>query len=481
MDEVTNNCWPSGSERAVDSTWLWDDGILPHVQATTTPPLPLSTTGLPRPEMPRAQTSAQPELPFWSNTSREPTFSGPKIDGRFSFAAVKVLRGWFEAHREHPYPGAEELHQLHLLTGLSKQQVKDWFSNSRRRNKTQRGLSSSPTGRSCDEARLEATTFKDIPRRRPTPVPFQDMSPLQRWEHSPPDHEPALLVDISQALAAVSQDLTVETSRHSDRSSSINLPSPRSVATSRSETTLDSSSSAFSYASHSSSRSRGQKRKPQKARRVRRAPGPSADLNTRLRNTYQCTFCPRTFKNKYDWQRHEKSLHLRFERWVCSAHGPTVMCTGGDAALLCAYCGLHDPDETHLQYHRYDQCLGKSQSERTFSRKDHLIQHLQFVHNASYVEDVMISWKPMSPNIRSRCGFCETSLESWNHRTDHLARHFREGSTMADWKGDWGFEPSVVEMLHNAMPPCKHLPLTTLDDLRKWLTKLLVVYRPHQL
>jgi hypothetical protein len=27
---------------------------------------------------------------------------------------------------------------------------------------------------------------------------------------------------------------------------------------------------------------------------------------------------------------------------------------------------------------------------------------------------------------------------------------------MADWKGDWGFEPQVLDIVENGMPPCKH-------------------------
>lgn len=33
------------------------------------------------------------------------------------------------------------------------------------------------------------------------------------------------------------------------------------------------------------------------------------------RRPYECTFCTDSFKTKYDWQRHEKSLHLSLESW----------------------------------------------------------------------------------------------------------------------------------------------------------------------
>lgn len=37
----------------------------------------------------------------------------------------------------------------------------------------------------------------------------------------------------------------------------------------------------------------------------------------------------------------------------------------------------------------------------------------------------------------------------------HLADHFKAGKTMADWKGDWGFEAHIVELVENSIPPCK--------------------------
>ncbi|GKT91261.1 C2H2 type zinc finger domain-containing protein [Colletotrichum tofieldiae] len=58
---------------------------------------------------------------------------------------------------------------------------------------------------------------------------------------------------------------------------------------------------------------------------------------------------------------------------------------------------------------------------------------------AKYAE----KWKITTDNIRSRCGFCNLTFESWTCRGDHIAEHYRnDGSTMSDWKGDWGFEPA---------------------------------------
>jgi len=65
----------------------------------------------------------------------------------------------------------------------------------------------------------------------------------------------------------------------------------------------------------------------------------------------------------------------------------------------------------------------------------------------------METWKVATPEIRSRCGFCGIVMDSWTIRVDHLAEHFKGGKSMADWKGDWGFEPQVLDIIENGMPP----------------------------
>jgi len=47
-------------------------------------------------------------------------------------------------------------------------------------------------------------------------------------------------------------------------------------------------------------------------------------------------------------------------------------------------------------------------------------------------------------------------MDTWTTRADHLAEHFKAGRTMADWKGDWGFEAPVLSMVENSIPPCMY-------------------------
>jgi hypothetical protein len=164
---------------------------------------------------------------------------------------------------------------------------------------------------------------------------------------------------------------------------------------------------------------------------------------------FQCTFCAETFKTKYDWQRHEKSLHIPLERWLCSPDGPLAI-NPDTGQPECVFCGKLEPSDSHMKSHNPNSC-----QERIFNRKDHLKQHLHLVHKSKPIETVMKDWKTSTPTIRSRCGFCGTSLDSWIDRVEHLGDHFKMGKTMADWTGDWGFEDVVADTLENAIPPCK--------------------------
>lgn len=138
---------------------------------------------------------------------------------------------------------------------------------------------------------------------------------------------------------------------------------------------------------------------------------------------------------------------------MCCPKGPRVP-NPNTGQLCCAFCGVPQPDDAHTESHNFTACQERQLDERTFYRKDHLRQHLKLVHNTKYLNWSMDAWKVATPDIKSRCGFCGLALGSWGVRVDHLAEHFKTGSDMKDWKGDWGFESSVLSNVENAMPPC---------------------------
>jgi len=384
--------------------------------------------------------------------------AGRKAGARFSRESVKILKNWLSTHSRHPYPNEEEKKMLQKQTGLDKTQITNWLANARRRKKIVAPRSTSPGVRTWANA-------IDIPPRRGTPASFEHMNPLQRWQNSPPENEPASVTAIARAVTA---------STASNYSSGLNSPyslnftddgSGKSLCNLSSVSSIDASlssggsfASAFSHASRGSMNSfgsldRGRRRRRRKVsnRKSNEAGLPSASGPLK---SFQCTFCTDTFRTKHDWQRHEKSLHLSLERWVCTPDGPRAF-NPENGQVSCVFCGEANPDEAHVENHNHSACQERTLGERTFYRKDHLRQHLKLVHGVKFANWSMEQWKVATPEIRSRCGFCGIVMDTWTIRVDHLAEHFKTGKTMADWKGDWGFDAPVVDMVENGIPPCK--------------------------
>ncbi|CAK7563692.1 MAG: hypothetical protein SEPTF4163_001567 [Sporothrix epigloea] len=428
------------------------------------------------------------------------TAAQPKLGARFSRESVRILKNWVSTHSRHPYPTEDEKESLQRLTGLNKTQISNWLANARRRGKIPATRSTSPHVRNIyseGNARVSAIDIPQ-PRRSGTPSPFDrrpqaayENIPLQRWANSPPENEPASVTDIARAITSsasalssgLNSPLSMNFTDDGSNRSIINSSSASSLGTSHSSGT-GSFASAYSHTSHNSfgsnfgSLGRGHRRRRRRSahphvsgssggrekeeKRPQRKDLGRASKTNELRKgptaliaplkTYQCTFCTETFKTKHDWQRHEKSLHLSLERWVCAPHGATAI-HPDTKQLCCVFCGKADPDAEHIETHNFASCQERALGDRTFYRKDHLWQHLKLVHSVRFLSWSMEQWKVVTPEIRSRCGFCGIVMDTWTFRVDHLADHFKTGRTMADWKGDWGFDKPVLDMVENSIPP----------------------------
>ncbi|KAL1953608.1 hypothetical protein VTO42DRAFT_2555 [Malbranchea cinnamomea] len=378
-----------------------------------------------------------------------------KSGARFSREAVRVLKSWLSEHLAHPYPTDEEKAELKAKTGLKKSQISNWLANARRRGKVRPPFQSN-----------FGTPAVYIPRKDlPPGVSMSELTPLERWKHSPPENEPASARDILQAMATTSfRPATVREHGHvrsnSRRTGSSNdegsisnarparSSSGRSFNTSKSDISDMSFASAFSHRSSHASFTSGETRE-RRRRRHKSTVGLNPFQKSRGSRPYQCTFCTDTFATKYDWQRHEKSLHLALDQWICAPQGGVIQ---ADGELFCAFCRHPNPDEDHLESHNYSTCQEKTIQERTFYRKDHLNQHLRLMHSVK-LGAWMDPWRSTITQVKSRCGFCSATLTTWKERVDHLAVHFKAGTQMTEWKGDWGFEPHIQEMVENSIPP----------------------------
>ncbi|GKZ26998.1 hypothetical protein AbraIFM66951_003943 [Aspergillus brasiliensis] len=377
----------------------------------------------------------------------------------YSRETVRILKDWLNQRQERPRATKEEREELLQRTGLTRNQLRNWLANAKRRGKarlaTQQQDETLPSG------------AIDIPHQS-----VSQMTPFERWKYSPPELEPAAPSDIAQALSSLPLESDAELpfgsfdSRANSLGSGVSqdsqsgqwnifpTPSVGSHSTSRSSSSSISITSAFSQRSLPGSSLQAQTNYRRHRRRRQHRSKASALANNLAPpqaqgyRRFQCTFCTDTFKTKYDWQRHEKSLHLTLEEWTCSPFGGIVPLDGHN---VCAFCLAINPAENHLELHDYSLCQEKGLQERTFSRKDHLRQHLRLVHAAKF-ESWMESWKTSVTEIRSRCGFCDTNFTTWNDRVEHLASHFKAGMDMRQWRGDWGFDTVVQNLVENAMP-----------------------------
>ncbi|RAH47234.1 uncharacterized protein BO95DRAFT_441370 [Aspergillus brunneoviolaceus CBS 621.78] len=416
-----------------------------------------------------------PQSQQWSDTHREAPSADPNASegaaimcdhdrrlrkrsdyNKFPRETIRILKEWLSQHQDHPYPSKEERRELLLRTGLTPTQLRNWFANTRRREKEK---AHSAPARRTDLIQAATSSMTS------------SMTPLERWQNSPPEEESAAFSDIARALSkrpSTPRPQLSFTSSNPSSASSVDwashpshveqwgvLPasSGSSLDTSASSTSSLSNTSAHSYHSFSRSESQDQNRRRRRHSRRSKLHIPAntiASRRARGSRRFQCTFCTDTFSTKYDWQRHEKSMHIPLDEWRCAPSGAIVPLDGGH---VCAFCLHPNPDQEHLDVHEYSICQERSPLERTFYRKDHLHQHLRSVHSVKFVAASMSGWKSSVTDIKSRCGFCDARFHSWTARADHLAAHYKQGVDMREWQGDWGFEPELLRLVENAMPP----------------------------
>ena len=320
---------------------------------------------------------------------------------------------------------------LRNKTGLRGTQITNWLANARRRGKYGASSTNSPA-----EGHASSSAV-NIPQSRTS---WDLMNPLERWKHSPPEHEPASVTAIANAMASTeyrqaegtSSEDEIRDRQESGDGSSISLikaSSSNSFGTAISSGSVGSVESlALSHGSHSSVSSLSSLTRKDTRRRRRPLPRTPRKDAGREKRPYKCTFCTDSFRSKYDWARHEKSLHISLEKWICAPLGPvTTSSTTGNQR--CVYCGELEPSQDHLENHNHNSCEEKGISARTFYRKDHLRQHLRLVHECKLTE-YMESWKILNDAIKSRCGFCAKDFDRWQDRADHLGKHFRDGYTV---------------------------------------------------
>jgi hypothetical protein len=136
------------------------------------------------------------------------------------------------------------------------------------------------------------------------------------------------------------------------------------------------------------------------------------------------------------------------------------------------------PDDTHMAGHKYQQCSNKPESQRTFYRRDHFIQHLHHVHFANSkhpsvrvgcqarlmateghnfgCKDLAMRWRRFGAPMKQddpmlHCGMCGKKSKDWSERCEHVAQHLlaREHDRSAWWSER---KENHLENLYSASP-----------------------------
>ncbi|RAH51426.1 C2H2-type zinc finger protein [Aspergillus brunneoviolaceus CBS 621.78] len=254
--------------------------------------------------------------------------------------------------------------------------------------------------------------------------------PLERWKNSPPEAEAASLSAIQNALENAPTDSGISRGPALGPHLDDLFQTPRHAA-SRAASTV-SGESATSASSYRSNRSRvsvryhgsqsGSDRPTAGIQKKQVSTGRKKRSSANNSRIFCCTFCCDKFKSKYDWVRHEKSLHLDLENWSCAPFGGSVILPS-TGRTHCAYCNQLDPSPTHLEQHNHGVC---QQQTRTFRRKDHLFQHLRLVHRLETMP-LTDGWKNVATNF---------SAVPWPSR-----------------KGDHEFPPEIAAQVKHSVPP----------------------------
>ncbi|KAF2703261.1 hypothetical protein K504DRAFT_392824 [Pleomassaria siparia CBS 279.74] len=356
-----------------------------------------------------------------------------------------------EEFATNPYPCSWEIDIIAHQANLDTKRVKNWFNNSRARKKcsVSQPVSKLPNDSTRSLAsKLSSDSLEALDKLADgAPQP-----PLAVYLASSYREEAANLLAIQAAIESGSSSNLGDTfmdsssgSRHGKNGSVIT-----SIASSEgtSPSTYTMSSSGSNISSFGRDRRRGRRRTWRAAPYSRaKFSGMNSAGIMEEDLPFFCTFCPRAFKTKYEWIRHEDSVHALRTTWICCD-------TKHEPLQSCLFCGEAKPSDAHMSTHRYQQCRNKPESQRTFYRRDHFVQHLHHVHfsnvkhptvslgcqtrltgcedNGYGCKELAMKWRRFGAPMKREdpmlhCGFCGKKTSDWSERCNHVSEHLIAG------------------------------------------------------
>lgn len=386
-----------------------------------------------------------------------------------SNAAKKILNEHFTIN---PYPTEKETSALESRTRLPSRTIRTWFSNSRSRKKVMGVTSLANSGERISRTSLEA--FAKI-----SPAASRDS--LYRYLAQPTSEDPIRLdaITAGNQLIAMNSEITDD-----DQVAIEKLPEQLSV--SRRGSSTQAGSVAGSDSSHASAQSRtSQKsfrsvdsRGSRRGRKLwKRTQASVKELlhtqigvvgevqtlessspnNKKRPAPYYCSWptCNAQFQFRSEWTRHEEAVHYQPYQWICCLEDTYEKPFG-----QCFICGRSEATIGHIATEHFTSCFNKTRAERTFYRRDQLIQHIKGTHSFSrrpmdihgeYVlTDLARHWEVASapcPDIpRLTCGFCGTICKTWQARQDHVSKHLQSGICKQSWWFERKSAPCIMPL-----------------------------------
>jgi hypothetical protein len=141
-----------------------------------------------------------------------------------------------------------------------------------------------------------------------------------------------------------------------------------------------------------------------------------------------CTWpsCNKRFDSRWAWERHEEALHYLPYRWTCRYQS-----TSPKTLPDCFVCKQQSADSNHIVEEHFHQCKQLSEIGRSFYRQDHFKAHIKRMHTLEPIPGPLLdAWKNHNPDfnhLHLNCGFCETTLPTWEDRQDHVYMHLNSG------------------------------------------------------
>ena len=119
--------------------------------------------------------------------------------------------------------------------------------------------------------------------------------------------------------------------------------------------------------------------------------------------------------------------------WPCIPYGPLEETENG---LICVFCGLVNPNDSHMAKHSIGSCGDTTTKLRGVSRRINLEKHLLRSHAVTKdrVRGLANSWKTTARKKHFSCGFCICVFSTINEQLNHIdTDHFKKGQQVMEW------------------------------------------------